>query len=429
MRFKPWALGLAMAGASLLLSACGGGSSSSDSETSLRLLNASSGYGSLDLTVNSVSVNSNVAYANAGSYATVNTSSTSSQVLASGLGTTVASTTPSLSSGSHYTLIAYGWAGALRTTLLQEAETAADSGKSKLLVLNLATDAGALDVYVTPATDSLDNATPISTNLAGGSGSGYNSINAGSYRVRLTGYGNKSDVRLDIPSITLDSTGVSTLLITATEGGVLVNGLHVKQQGAVTNYPGTVARARVVAAVSGNASVSGLLGDVSLLPTSVAPTIGEYKTVAAGNAANLGLTVNGQAMAVASPNLKAGGDYTLLVWGDAAAPQLSVLADDNRLPTTLSTAKIRLINGVASLNTGLTMSVDYSAIATNVVPGTSSANSSIPSSTASLLSVSSPTSGTPVFSIASLPVLSSGVYSVFMMGGASNMLGTLRRER
>jgi hypothetical protein len=106
-----------------------------------------------------------------------------------------------------------------------------------------------------------------------------------------------------------------------------------------------------------------------------------------------------------------------------------VLADDNRLPTTLSTAKIRLINGVASLNTGLTMSVDYSAIATNVVPGTSSANSSIPSSTASLLSVSSPTSGTPVFSIASLPVLSSGVYSVFMMGGASNMLGTLRRER
>jgi len=427
MRFKTWALGLAMAGVSLL-SACGGGSSSG-SDTSLRLLNASSGYGSLDLTVNSVSVNSNVAYANAGSYASVSTSATSSQVLASGVGTTVANTTPSLASGSHYSLIAYGWAGALHTTLLQEAETAADSGKSKLLVLNLASDAGALDVYVTPATDSLDNATPISTNLAGGSGSGYNSINAGSYRVRLTGYGNKSDVRLDIPSITLESTGVSTLLITATEGGVLVNGLHVKQQGAVSNYPGTVARARVVAAVSGNASVSGLLGDVSLLPTSVAPTIGEYKTVAAGNNASLGLTVNGQAMAVASPNLKAGGDYTLLVWGDAAAPQLSVLADDNRLPTTLSTAKIRLINGVASLNTGLTMSVDYSAIATNVVPGTSSANSSIPSSTASLLSVSSPTSGTPVFSIASLPVLSSGVYSVFMMGGSANMLGTLRRER
>ncbi|MEJ6003185.1 DUF4397 domain-containing protein [Paucibacter soli] len=429
MRFKPWAHGLLMAGASLLLGACGGGNSSSSGDTSLRLLNASSGYGSLDLTVNSVSVNSNIAYANAGSYASVSTGATSSQVLASGVGTTAASTTPSLASGSHYSLIAYGWAGALRTTLLQEAEAAADSGKSKLLVLNLASDAGALDVYLTPATDSLDNATPIATNLAGGSGSGYNSINAGSYRVRLTGYGNKSDMRLDIPSITLDSTGVSTLIVTATEGGVLVNGLHVKQQGAVTNYPGAVARARVVAAVAGNASVSGLLGEVSLLPSSVAPTIGEYKTVAAGNSAKLDLTVNGQALSVANPSLKPGGDYTLLVWGDAAAPQLSLLADDNRLPTTLSSAKIRLINGVASLNTGLTMSVDYSAIATNVVPGSSSANSSIPSSTASLLSVSSPTSGTPVFSIASLPVLSSGVYSVFVMGGASNMLGTLRRER
>lgn len=426
MRFNPWLTALALTGAALL-SACGGGGSSS-TDTSVRLLNASTGYASLDLSVNSSTVNSNIAYGTVGSYGTISTGATSSQILASGLGTTVASTTPTLASGSNYSLIAYGWAGSLHTSLLQETEAAADSGKSKLLVLNLAADAGALDVYLTAAGDSLDNATALSSNLAGGSGSGYNSLNAGTYRVRLTGYGNKSDLRLDIPSITLESTSVSTLIVTATEGGVLVNGMLLKQQGAVTNYPSNVARARVVAAVAGNASVSGSLGSTSLLPASVAPTIGEYKTVSAGTA-SLALSVNGQAMTVSSPTLKAGGDYTLLVWGDAAAPQLSVLADDNRLPTTLSTAKIRLINGVASLNTGLTMSVDYSAVATNIVPGTSSANLAIPSSTASLLSVSAPTSGTPVFSIASLPVLSNGVYSVFVMGGANNMLGTLRRER
>ena len=51
------------------------------------------------------------------------------------------------------------------------------------------------------------------------------------------------------------------------------------------------------------------------------------------------------------------------------------------------------------------------------------------SSSASLLQISSPTSGTPVYSISDLPIVASGVYTVFMMGGADKIQGTLRRER
>ena len=163
------------------------------------------------------------------------------------------------------------------------------------------------------------------------------------------------------------------------------------------------------------------------MPTSVAPNIGEYQIVAAGSPA-LNVSVNGVAQPVATPALGAGNDYTVLVWGEPAAPQISILSDDNRLPTAGS-AKFRLINGVARLNAGLTMTLDYSAIASNVLPGAVSGVSTVTASSSSLLNVNSPTSGTPVYSVASLPVLSGGVYTVFMMGGAENMIGTLRKER
>lgn len=425
MRFLTLALTLA---AGTLLAACGGGGSDSSSITQIRLLNASSGYGSLDLSIDNTTTNANVAYASAGTYANIATSGATAALQTSGVGTTLVSSSPSLTAGSSYTMIAYGWAGGVRTSLLQESEEAPASNKSKLLLLNLAPDAGALDVYVTAAADSLDNATALATNIAGGSSSGYTTINSGTYRVRLTGTGNKNDLRLDIPAVTVASAGVSTLIVTATEGGVLVNAIQLEQKGGVTNLAGTVARARVVAAVSGNATVGATLGGTSILPVSVAPTIGDYRTVAAGSAA-IGVSVNGAPLTIANPTLKAGGDYTLLVWGDAASPQLTVLADDNRLPSTSGNAKIRLVNGVASLNTGLTMTLDYSAIATNVIPGTSSAITSVASSASSLLSISSPTSGTPVYSVSALPVVANGVYTVFMMGGSNAMVGTLRRER
>jgi hypothetical protein len=184
----------------------------------------------------------------------------------------------------------------------------------------------------------------------------------------------------------------------------------------------------VVGAVSGNASVAATRAGVSLLGTSIAPSIGDYASVASGSGA-VTVNVNGAALPVLTPALNAGGDYTLLVWGDPSAPQVSLLSDDNRLPTTAGTAKIRLINGVANLNAGLTMSLDYSAIATNVNPGNASVIATVPASTSSLLSITSPTSGTPVYSLPTLAVNSSGVYDVFMMGGASNIVGVLRRER
>lgn len=426
MRFKSLALGAALASAALL-SACGGGGSD-DSKANIRLLNATRSYSSLDLSVDDSSVNSNVAYASVGSYGSIDTSDTTALVQTSGVGTSVASVAPSLTKGGNYTLIAYGWAGAVRTSMLQEDQDAAAANKAKLLVLNLAPDAGSLDTYLSVVGDSVDSESAVASGVTGGSSSGFNTINAGTYRVRITGAGNKSDLRLDIPSITLSSTSVSTLVITATSGGVLVNGILVAQKGSATNLATTQSRARVVAAVADSARVSALLNGSTLLGTSVAPTIGEYQSFTAGST-TLSVMVNGAPLAVSAPTLAVGGDYTLMVWGDAASPQMTVIADDNRLPSTSGTVKMRLVNGLASANTGLTLSLDYSPIASNVVSGTASTPSVVSASTSSLLSVASPTTSTPVYSIAELPVVANGVYSVFVLGGSTSTVGTLRRER
>ena len=426
MRFKTWALGLSVATAALL-AACGGGSS--DSKAQMRLLNASIGYASLDMAVDSTTVNSGVTYAAVGSYADVKTDATGTEVQSNNVGSTLVSSTPSLASGSHYTMIAYGAAGSIRTTLLQEDQEAPASGKSKLLVLNLAPDAGSMDVYVTGADETLDAASTVASGIATGSGSGYITLNSGTFRVRMTASGSKTDLRLDIPSITLPSAGVSTLILTGSSGGVLVNGIQLVQQGATTNFPNSTSRARLVAAVGGSALVSGSIGQTALMPTSVAPTIGDYATVSAGSA-DLAVYVNGTLMSFAKPTLAAGADYTLMVWGTAADPKLAVLTDDNKLPTNYTTsAKIRLVNGVASAATGLTLNVDYSALASNVVAGTGSTPSTTPASTSALLTVNSPSSTTPVYSLSELNIQAGYVYTVFVMGDSTAMVGSLRRER
>ena len=430
MRIKQWALSLVVLGSGALLAACGGGSGSDSGGTQVRLLNASVGYSSLDLSVNSAATNTGVAYGTAGSYASIDTSATNSQILSSGVGATVANLTPTLSADSHYTIIAYGWGGAVRSSLLQETETAPDANKTKLLMLNLAADAGALDLYISTAnsSDSLEGATPVASNIAGGSGTGYTLLNSGSFRITLTGTGRPGDVRLDLPSVTLDSAGVATLISTSTGGGRLVNGMLLKQQAGVSNYPSSKARVRVAATISGNAPVSASVGGQSILPSTLAPQIGGYVTVDAGSPA-LNVSVNGSTINSSSPTLKAGGDYTLLVWGAGTAAQLSVLSDDNRLPTASGTAKIRLINGLASANTGLSMALDYSTIASNISPGTASTPASVnATAVATLLNVSSPTSATPIYSNSTLIVPQSAVFSLFMMGDPAAPIGQLVRD-
>jgi len=64
-----------------------------------------------------------------------------------------------------------------------------------------------------------------------------------------------------------------------------------------------------------------------------------------------------------------------------------------------------------------------------VVAGTSSTPQTTPASTSSLLTVTSPASTTPVYSLSALQIQAGYVYTVFVMGDNTAMVGSLRRER
>jgi hypothetical protein len=379
MRFTPWATRLVLTlslSATALLTACGSGGGDGSS-AQVRLLNATRSYAQLDLTVNDKTINSKVTYATAGEYGSVDTASTVSKVLTSDVGTSIAAAQPTLASGNNYTYISYGFAGAVGTRLLEETQTAPDTNKAKLLVMNLAPDAGALDVYVTTATDSLDSATALTTNLAGGTSSVYNQINSGTFRVRVTGYNKRTDLRLDIPAITLDSASVNTLILTSTDGGVLVNGITVVQKGAVKNFPNTQSRVRTVAALSGAGTVASTINGQQMFSAAISPLISDYITTASGVSA-LSIAANGTSKSY-TPTLVAGKDTTLLVWGDPTDPKLAVLDDDNRLPTVTGDVKVRLVNALTTSGAGL--NVAFGSVASNIAAGTASTFGTTSSST------------------------------------------------
>ncbi|WAC74259.1 DUF4397 domain-containing protein [Roseateles sp. SL47] len=429
MRLKSLAMGLSLVATLALVAGCGG----SDDKAKVRLLNASIGSTSLDLAVgdDETVVTSGLAYATVGDYENVDPSDSLLEIQNSTSGATLVSTTPTLSTSDKYTLIAYGVSGSVKSALITETEDTPDSGKSKLQILNLAPDAGSLDVYETATTDTtLADAATLASSISSGSGSGYLSIKSGTYRLVITAAGETSDVRLEIASITLPDKGVSTLILTGSNGGLLVNGMQLVQKGSLTNLPNSYARVRVVSGLS-SGSISTSLGSTQLLSSSTSPAIGAYTKVTAGTTA-VSMTVNGASVTVSAPTLVAGYDYTLLVYGDAAAPTATLLTDDNKLPTSSTYAKIRLLNGLSTNTAEMTLYVDYSAKASGVAQGYASTPVQMTATTDSLVTVNSTASSTPLFSQTDTDILAQGVYTVFLLGdgtSASTVSASLVKER
>lgn len=432
MRFTPWATRMATIlglSATALLSACGGGGSGGGN-AQVRLLNITQSYATLDLSVNNTTINSKVAQGQVGSYGGVDSNNTATQILTSDVGNSVAALTPTLAGGNNYTLIAYGFSGATRVSQLQESQDAPDSGKAKVLALNLAPDAGSLDIYITTSDAALTDSSPFYSGLQGAAGSGYIQINSGTYRVRVTGVGNKNDLRLDIPAVTFDSASVNSLIFSATSSGTLVNGTKLVQKGAVTSFTNTLSRVRMINGLAGAAYASSTIQGKTLLLNSPAPNRVDYVSLPAG-ASNLVVNVNGSPITLPSgaPTMAAGADYTYLLYGTAAAPQFTVLTDDNRLPTTSGNVKIRLINALAGTNNPLaSLVVDNTTRAANLAAGTSSTpDGTLSSSTGSTVQVWSPLIGSsPIYNPGTFgnttsltPLIANGVYTAIIMGDST----------
>jgi hypothetical protein len=120
-----------------------------------------------------------------------------------------------------------------------------------------------------------------------------------------------------------------------------------------------------------------------------------------------------------------------MAYGSAAAGKLLLLTDDNRLPSSTTRVKVRLVNGIDGSDP-LTLSVDYLALASNVVAGSTSTYATANSNSSVQLQVTSATASEPLYQTTSTTpfnLLGQGVYTVFMLSGNATPTGIPRRER
>jgi len=410
-----------------LLHGCGGGSD--DAGTGyVRLVNATDAYASLDLYASDTLLNSGVETGNAGAYASLSGATYSMLLKSNGSSTTASTSSRTVGSGGYYTLVAYTTAESLRSAYLSDTEDAPSSGTAKLRVFNTSTEAGSVDIYVTATDAELSSSAANFSSLGTERISSYVAFGKSTYRIRVTAAGDKTDLRLDIPSIALADQQIATLVLTTTPGGVLVHGLVINQQSSTSAQRNTSARLRLVASATSNGTVAATANGTTLSSGLKSPAVGNYTLVTAGDL-TLAVTVDGSSISATGHTLEAGSDTTLLVTGASSAATVTLIDDDNKPALSSANTKLRLVNGVSGLSSPITLTADYSAIATDLALNSASTPVSTAASTTARLEVTSPAVTGSMFLLTDVTLLAGRVYTVFMLGDTTTPVGVLRRDR
>jgi hypothetical protein len=367
--FRWWTvIGLAAAG--VALSGCGGGGGDSSGDVSLRVVNATLTHESIDLLVDSESTVTATDIDAVSDYASASDGTLTLQLNDAGGSTALATSVRTLAKGKHYTVIAYESGGAVKTAVLSdELDTPDASGSTTLRFFDAAIEAGPLDIYVTTAADcsNLSALTPSYSfaTLTVPTSAPSQTQGAGNYTVCATAAGSKTDLRMTLP-ITITADTVASVIMTPAGGGALINGsVLVQQEDEYTAVRNPNARVRLAAAVPSGSEVVAEAGNTTI-GNGVSPSFGFYKLVLASS--DLNVSVGGNAVQVVG-SLKAGGDATLLVYGDASNASAKVIEDDNRAPSNSSATKVRMINGTTGSTGTLTLTANSSPIGIDVAVG------------------------------------------------------------
>jgi hypothetical protein len=424
-------------GAVAVLGGCGGGSLVNGGD--VRLVNATSVFASLDLYDGSSKISAGVARSAAGGYVGLDKGSHTFNVADGSTGVTAATLTGNVTKDDHFTIVAYTAGGRLATVFLSDDEGSPSSGTAKLRFFNAATsDVASVDAYlVASACSSLATSfsAPIATAVSGlqATYAQANATAAGTgYHICITTAGDKSDLRLDIPAVTLKDQQILTVILTPTDGGVLLNGLLLNQQSTLTAVANPSARIRVAVGTSSAVpSVSVSASGVSLGSALTAPAVGNYKLVPAGTSVPVNVTI-GTSPPTTSTFLvavAAGADLTLLVTGNGTAMPV-LIADDNSASTsTTNPVKLRLVNGMNNLSSSAQLTDDFDNVGEAAALGTSSGYGQVAASSA--LANLEVVAGTPVCASNLVTLISGGVYTVFLLGDRQTAVTncTLHRDR
>ena len=399
------------------LAACG--SSNNSSNTTIRFVNATRTT-ALSVTLNGTAEFSNVAPQSGTSYSTVGTGTYTVTVASPSASLSSSTQSIGLAASQSYTLLAYDRDGAIFVAAITEDQTVPATGYGTLGGINLSPDSGPLDVYVVaPGTTTFTGLTPTFPNLQGGTSTAFATLVDANYDFVATASGNPLDIRGKVSAVAVSNGKNLTLAFTSTAGGALVDGVLLTQGSSVTFSPTTNARVRVVSALptSGSFLVAATVGGTAL-PSVFAPNAGSYNVVSGGTS-TYSVSVSGTAVAsLPSATFATGGDFTILVFGSATAPSVSVLTDNNQTPVA-GNVNLRLVNAATAANVtgGLTMYDNGVQVASSVAYGAASGYFGVTVSGSTPLQLIVP-SLAPVTQLVSLAT-PGAVYTVFVLDNAS----------
>jgi uncharacterized protein DUF4397 len=404
------------AGVAALLSACGGGSLSTD-QGNLRLVNATSEFAGLDLFADNSAVVTGVPPLAESGYGQLDAGTYTLDVRATGTSTALVTASATVARKKHQTVVAYSNAGTLAATVLSDEESDPSNGNAKLRIFNTGSaSTDAVDVYlVSTACSALATsaAAPFVTSLNGAQAA-YTQLAASTTPVHVcvTSPGDRTDLRLDIPSFTLSEKRIVTLVLVRSAGGVLLHGLVLDQQGALTQALNTSARVRVAASVAGAAPLSVDVNGVAVAAGLTTPGVSPYATVPGGT---LDLKINGTTFTPTAPlTAPAGADVTLLVTG--AASSVTLINDDNT-PSSSSArpVKIRVVNGLNGATGTAALTVDNAPVGNGAAFAAASNYALVPSSAATAR-IEARTGATQHYLETGVTLGTGHVYSLFLLG-------------
>ncbi|HSC64732.1 MAG TPA: DUF4397 domain-containing protein [Caldimonas sp.] len=405
-----------VAGLAAALTACGGGLLGNQGR--IRLVNATTGLGALDLLIDNDAAIAGIPLATGSDYVLRRADTYSLDLRQSGNAATLLTTSTAFVADKHKTLVAYNNGGTVSATILDDEEGDPGRGKAKFRVFNTATaTADQVDVFlITAACSTLATsaAAPTATAVSGLQ-AGYSELASSgtAYHLCVTSTGDKSDVRLEIPSFVLSEKRIVTVILSPGAGGYLLNAIVLDQQGAATQALNVSARARVATSVAGTVDVA--VNGTAISAGLPSPNVGPYVLVPAGP---VSVTVNGQAVTTA-PSLTAapGADLTVLLTASAATATL--LPDDNTSSSsTVRPVKLRLVNGLNGATGTATLTLNNVLIGSGAAPAQASGYTQVASSAG--LARLEARIGAMTFYFDPTATLESGrVYSLFLLGDGS----------
>lgn len=404
-------------------------------DAQIRVLNTSTGYETLDLYAEAAGTTvttptfAGVERGDTTEYAPARADTYSLKFRSSGTSGNLLVTGATLAEDKYYTYVAYGTTNRFAVIPIQEDVTAPDPGYTSIQIVN-ATSSDSLDVYLTGPDDTLSNVTATVSAVAPGTQTTRMTVRDDAYRLRITGAGSKTDLRLDVPEIVLESEAVVSLVLTDTHGGVLVNAILLPQRGEPIRFDNPNLRLRAVSGLSSGSTVSVTLGTTQVLTRRPARSFfpASYTQFTPGNTP-VTVEVDDVVVTTGMLNLESGRDYTLLLWDEAGTMRMTLVSDANHVAEA-GRARIRLLHGMSGLGTPVSMSMNYLPVAEFVEVGEASEHTELNPGTGYRLEVIDAQTLGPLLVREDVAMESGGVYTFFVAGGGgSAVAGTLRKDR